>query len=491
MTPLQKRLEELKAALNFDVNQGSDVLNSNTKLDNNEYFNSVSDAILPKVPVAEPLPTPQPKSTHQPKSTPQPVPELKKVNPLYTPEEIDAVAKPAPEEEAAAKSEAKLQKMLDEYRVAQGLETNQRRNIGMLTGSNQIAQAIASGYGGKIGDGSTQTDALTKAASDPTENLLKRFKLERENDPNMSRNQMQITQQLDENGNSVDVLVNKLTKEKTVIGRHAYSPYSFMHPETGVPTIIPRQVNGGGGSGTKVGTSNTNTKSSGMSQPKGTTHTPSTQVKEYKISDIQGKPLVYKETVQPIINKFETDMKENRDLATSITNMNHKVGVGSINDSVMLDSGLLGGIQTQAAKMAGQKGTLTDKDLEKFGGAGGLAAWANRFLTGSIGKMTDEDIKFFREFSRIMSEAAAEDIKNMSQMSANRMRQGVEKYLPGFTNENAMKWLSADRVSPVVQGPPANEVIKIRHKASGEVQSVKKDAAAKYLNNTKEFEQVQ
>lgn len=55
-------------------------------------------------------------------------------------------------------------KLLEEY-------NNKNSNLGMLQGSNQIAQAIASGYGGKIGDGSDSVKMLQGMNKEPLKQL--------------------------------------------------------------------------------------------------------------------------------------------------------------------------------------------------------------------------------------------------------------------------------------------------------------------------------
>lgn len=94
----------------------------------------------------------------------------------------ESIATPTPSDipSAQALQQAKYEKMLADIKAAQEIESSKRTNIDMLRGGNQIAQAMASGYGGKIGDGSAQADALTKSASEPTENLLKQYKMQKD-----------------------------------------------------------------------------------------------------------------------------------------------------------------------------------------------------------------------------------------------------------------------------------------------------------------------
>lgn len=69
------------------------------------------------------------------------------------------VAPPAPETKLS-----KYQNLLNNY-------NSNNRNLGMLQGGDQIAQAIASGYGGKIGDGSEAVKSLQTMNRNPLDQL--------------------------------------------------------------------------------------------------------------------------------------------------------------------------------------------------------------------------------------------------------------------------------------------------------------------------------
>lgn len=158
-------------------------------------------------------------------------------------------------------------------------------------------------------------------------------------------------------------------------------------------------------------------------------------------------PNLYKE-FKKTQDEFTKDMKENREAVTAVTNLNQKLAPGK----VKIDSGMLGGIQTQAAKLAGQKGVLTDQDLVKFAGAGGVPAGMSRFFSGNFeGEMTAEDIKFFREFSKNMAKAVADDITNRSKVYSGQILNEAKDYLPGLSEQDVSKWLQVDQVAPAVQ----------------------------------------
>lgn len=394
---------------------------------------------------------------------------------------VDAMTSPTPtpapvDPNAAANAQAaKYEKMLADIKAAQDEQMAQHTAIDMGRGANKIAEAIASGYGAKIGDASDISNALSKTADIPVENLLKQYKMQQQLQG--QKNPWQLRTLTDADGKIRQYRINTLTGETAPVGEAGFALGGHFDKETG-QYVTDKKTDINSPSIVKT-----------VAQPEVAPQ------KEYAISDIQGKPEVYKETVLPKLAEFKKDMQDSRDVATAVTNLNAKVGVGANLDQI-ISSGNLGSVQTQAAKMAGQKGVLTDQDLVKFAGEGGVAAWINRFVSGAFGEMSEDDVKFFRKFSKIMSQSLANDIQNKSQFQADQIRKGVEKYLPGFTNENALKWLSADKVAPVVQGggvggDPTEQTVTIRHKATGETQKVKQSAAKKYLDKPDEFEQVQ
>lgn len=154
-----------------------------------------------------------------------------------------------------------------------------------------------------------------------------------------------------------------------------------------------------------------------------------------------------------IRDQFNKDMQDSREVATSVTNLASKLKDGD-NTGLMsnVDSGMLGGIQTQAAKMAGQKGVLTDQDLVKFAGAGGVKAKLERIASGTIfGQMTNADVKFFNRFAELMGKSLEKDILNRSELYVDQARQIVDTTQPGVTPENVAKMLGVHKVAPAVQ----------------------------------------
>lgn len=173
-----------------------------------------------------------------------------------------------------------------------------------------------------------------------------------------------------------------------------------------------------------------------------------------------------------IKNRMMNDMKEPRDIASSVTNLSSKLNIGKNNINEKIDSGNLGGIQTQAAKMAGQKGVLTDQDLVKFAGAGGVLANINRIIDGTFfGEMSEADIKFFKRFADLMSGSLEKDIENRAQVYVSEAQQRADAIFPGIDEKNIKNWLGVDKIAPVVQKkqptqnkPKAGSVVTVKGK---------------------------
>lgn len=384
------------------------------------------------------------------------------------------VAAPISSEVAAQQSVAPqandhLERYLQKLKELQVARDGNMTTIGLGEASSKVAQGMARLNGGVIDDNASAYKPIRENAGQEVKDYESLMKSYRTMLGGNQKNPWQMRTLTDpETGIVHQYRINTITGEKAEVGQAGMAVKGHFDKETG------KYVQTSG------------------SDPSALYNAPQAapEKKEYALAELSKiAPQVFKDKVAPIKKEFNDSMKEPREVATSITNLNAKVGTG-MNMQQIIDSGNLGSVQTQAAKMAGQKGVLTDQDLVKFAGAGGVKAWIDRFTAGKMGEMSDADVMFFRKFSKLMSSALNDDINNRSMFYADQIRQSVEGQLPNFTLENGRKWLSTDMVAPIVQGTSPNGAIKFKHKASGEVQSVKKDSAAKYLNNP-EFEKVE
>jgi hypothetical protein len=326
-------------------------------------------------------------------------------------------------------------------------------NAGMLLGGSQIAQAIAAGYGGKIGANEEGVGLIQKMGTQKVQDIKDAQKLESDRlklllKASQPNNQMEwiATDRVLPNGHPVKF--NRRTGQYAdgITGDPVAS-------DVATPRDIARRdlltgqyglMTGGG----MVIKPTDYSAVSGKPSPK---------------SEERRKPIEYGEFMRAAPEQAKVmeknreqllkDMQESREVATSITNLESKLSKGIDASSLYkdVDSGLLGGIQTQAAKMAGQKGVLTDQDLVKFAGAGGVPAAINRLFMNAQGKMTDADIKFFKRFTKLMSKSLDQDIKNRSEFFVDTGLQTAQGIMPGVQREDVSRWLGVDKIAPKVQ----------------------------------------
>lgn len=376
-------------------------------------------------------------------------------------------------------------------------EKNNNLNYGLA--GNQIAQAIASGYGGKVGDGSEAIKMMQDQNNQEIKSYHERVK-DRMDVPDSDVAKFyryKLAKQMKDADPKADISMldgmsanemeqyAKLTS-KAGGGRGDLFFTQVMNPKTGKPEVVAVDRKSGDivkSIGDKIfqdrivkdPVTGQNMKYNQLNGAPETMLAPSQQGMapiinannsgEAKPSEETKKIVEEQKSSPTILNKvnpelykkfndqqkeFLSTVKENRDVATSATTLASKLKSG---DNGEIDSGLLGGIQTQAAKMAGQKGVLTDQDLVKFAGAGGVAAKIDRIIDGSLfGQMSDDDIKFFKKFSEKMQASNAEDIKNRAQIMIKNVHNEAKDYIPGLKEENVAKWLNVDSAAPASQG---------------------------------------
>lgn len=397
--------------------------------------------------------------------------------------------------------------LLEQYKKLTENKQKTNSNLDMLMGGNQIAQAIASGYGGKIGDGSEAVNQLKKSSEAPVADLLGQGKaVDTQSDiemadpasdiskfareraianatkmglaaedlkrlENMSAKQLEklglfkadaaanqasklglyyTTIRDDKTGQDRVVGINRQTGEiVNDIGGKTYADKIIENKQTGQTEVYKQ----GAGVNT-LDKSNTQTPEEAAKKQEETKTEYSSPTALNKVN-----PKLYKK-FNDLQSDFSKDMKDSREVATSVTNLAAKLQPGQ---SMKIDSGLLGGIQTQAAKMAGQKGVLTDQDLVKFAGAGGVSAAIDRFFSGNFdGEMSEQDVNFFKAFAKKMESSLAEDINNRSKLYSGQILNESKDYLPGLTEQDVNQWLNVQQVAPVVQQKAASGKVTIQ-----------------------------
>ena len=395
-----------------------------------------------------------------------------------------------PEQEIAS-PQTQAPAQMSRYKDLLEKYNNQNRNLALLQGANQIAKGLAAGAGGKIDDGSEAVKMLQGMNQDPLKQIqsedaasmadansdiskfyrqqayagLKKLYPDRNYEgrlDQMSASQLAklpgmtnlfktqnpaspwiATDRVDESGNPIRF--NRQT------GEYSRADGSPIQPGTATFRDIMRkdELTGNYALGNAQGMKVLPTRYGNATIQPQASQAEGQKPKEYSYAELKNVSPKEVREFDDVKQKMIADMKDSRDVASATTNLAHKLTPGANGE---IDSGLLGGIQTQAAKMAGQKGVLTDQDLVKFAGAGGVQAKLNRIIDGSIfGEMTDEDIKFFNRFAELMNQSLEEDIRNRAQIFVGQGQQLLERVAPGITENNVSKLLGVDKVAPAVQ----------------------------------------
>lgn len=421
---------------------------------------------------------------------------FQRLNELVPPQQEQIAAAPQIEEAPVNPQVSNYENILKQL---QDKRKDNNLTVNMARAGNQIAQALASGYGAKIGDGSENLNAIERSNNqevsdyheqiknqmdDPNSAISKYYRLQtlktlKEQDPkadlsqfdSMSANQLKdimtnkaksgrgdlffTTRFNDKTGKSEIVGVNRQTGQvQTSLGERSFGDKIIKDTETGKNQVYSQ---------------NTGVKGLGEDTPEILKTQPVDEAEMKKQEEVLNTPTSLKKVNPDLYKKFSaqqkafmTDIKDNREVATSATTLSKKLKPGADNK---IDSGLLGGIQTQAAKMTGQKGVLTDQDLVKFAGAGGVDATIARMIDGSFfGQMSDADTKFFKRFAEKMQESNAEDIKNRSQLFVKNIHNEAKDYLPGLKEENISKWLNVDEAAPASK--PEQSIVKKQYSPS-------------------------
>ena len=405
--------------------------------------------------------------------------------------------------------------ILSDFQRLKNAQSQRQSDMGsamMFAGGNKIAQGLARGYGAEIGDNSEGVKMLQDQANLPVSDIEAQMKLGGTdmNDPasdisKFTRQQAyallkKMDPKTDYAGRLEEMSAMQLSKlpgMKNAMGSSSGpewvatdrvtkdgSPIKF-NKRTGTyangltgealeagayaarDILRKDQLTGNYGIGTAQGMTVLPTNYGGM-KPVAAKENPETgKVEDVKYGDFAKQAPKQAEEFRKMQIEFNKDMKDSREIATSTTNLSHKLTPGPNGE---IDSGLLGGIQTQAAKMAGQKGVLTDQDLVKFAGAGGVAAKLERIKDGSLfGDMSDSDVKFFKRFAELMNHSLESDIQNRSQLYKHQAKQLVETTVPGITDENIANWLGVDKVAPAVQDHTATSGEVKRKTADGKI----------------------
>lgn len=398
-----------------------------------------------------------------------------------------------------------------QYKNAQNKARDNNQNLGILGGFNKIAQGLATGYGAKIDANETGMKQLQDMNNQPVEDLAARIKMggDEMNDPKsdiskfMREQAYAVLKKLNpekDYSNKLDSMsaeqLQKLPGLKNLLGsagiKKAVGFGQFIDAKTNHPLYMDQADNKVydsitgqiAGPDTQIvrpiayedprfGNRGYMTQSGMLTPGSGDIATTAEKPDVTQAQIAKAAPKISDE-LQKKQKDFINDMKDARETATSVTNLSSKLASGNTKG---IDSGMLGSIQTQAAKMAGQKGVLTDQDLEKFGGAGGWVAAAKRATANAAeGKMTQQDIDYFKRFNELMGHSLATDIENRTQIHTRQTQGLLSSIAPGITEANVNKLLGADVVAPIVQDKSKSTSNMVRIKTpSGKLMDIPKD----------------
>lgn len=434
----------------------------------------------------------------------------------------------SPEEVTPSSLSTKAQTLSDYQRLmeAQAQRRKDMAKVGLLDAGNTIAQGFARGRGAEVGNDEAGLKALREQANLPVTDIQEQMKLGGTdmNDPHSDISKFtraqayallkKIAPEEDYSGkldNMSAAQLAKLPGMKNVLGQQGRADWvatdrvnaqghpikfnkmtgTYVDGVTGL-TVDPNdtlvrdiarkdELTGQYGyvsrnGGMQVMPTNYN---AAQVKPKATVNDEgeTVQAEEPKYSDFAKAAPKQADEFRKMQKEFNQDMKDSRDVATAVTNLASKLKPGP---NGKIDSGVLGSIQTQAAKMAGQKGVLTDQDLVKFAGAGGVGPKIERIIDGTFfGEMSDSDVKFFKRFGELMAKSLDTDIQNRAQLYKHQARQLVETTVPGVSDDTIGEWLGVDKVAPIAH-KTESDTVQIQG-PSGQVVTMKKDAAEKYL----------
>lgn len=247
---------------------------------------------------------------------------------------------------------------------------------------------------------------------------------------------------LSENG--LPVMKNDITGEMYEVG-NTNTPYKGP-----LKALYPKVINDLYGNPTLVDTIQ-KTPIPVFGGAKGQASTPNQEV---KLKNIWESGEDYRKSFDTMKKDSFEDLKTVRDTAAASLTLDSKLSDNNPNTpEIDVDSGTLGTIQAQSAIMSGQKGALSDADLNKFAGAGGAEAKLKRIaLTGITGEMTQDDIKFFKRLNELFKGSAAKILDDRSQYHIESAKALLQAKFPNISDDNVKSLLGLKSISKVIQG---------------------------------------
>lgn len=451
-------------------------------------------------------------------------------------------------------SQVKPNEILDMYRKLKGAQAQQlddTKSANLLLAGNQLANAFSHSRGGNIGDGIEAVNALkqqaglpvqqiekgidtatsaAKAASqmeglrqeqqlaDPASKIsgiyrIQAYNMLKKQDPSfINEGQLdgvsaQDLQGLMKNGllkaavtgklkfhpvqqpdGSIKLMgINDVTGEAQSYGTAGYANQFLTDPKTGQKMVVsrsdPNMLQGQQliGSGP---TSPVASKAAGQD-----TGTAITQ------ADINNQaPKIYDKEFKDITDSYNKDkiIQKNREAVNATNNLLTKINAAEPGKPIPVDSGIKEALAAQLGTLSIGGGRVPEGIIKEFGGAGGIKAKIERYLSEKgAGVMTPEDVQFFKDFGLKFYQASQQTANDMAKTYIDRVKQ-----LPGFEGKiddvNALKLLGGQNM---VNSSLANQVIAKDKATAGKtstpgveiLKDPKSGRPAKFDSKTKKF----
>lgn len=375
----------------------------------------------------------------------------------------------------------KTQTLLDQYKELLNRKSSTNKVLDAMSGTNKIAQAIASGYGARIDDGSDIISNLKRSNQQDVEDFLSQGKavdLQSQvemSDPNSDiskfarERSVALASKIGMSENTIKSLEDMSAAQLQKLGLFSSSGVGAMikpaqqtdyETKDGQPLAfdpvsknyinIMTQQPYFGETRRKI-TSNFVDPNTGKiyktdSSGKIITELGAGLDNSYKQQKTaEGTPVSYmtRKDLTPNDKKLLDDTREK--LSSNVQYKNAQEAVdGAENALALLDMGKTNGqdlvraVQVMLAKSSGQVGVLTEQDVQGFGGRDDLLSRLNRTIKlATSGKLPEGDRKFLKDFATTMKSAG---VKNISQVS-NQFSKQLSDDL-GVSSDNAKNLLN-------------------------------------------------
>lgn len=367
---------------------------------------------------------------------------------------------------------AKYEKMLADIKAAQDTQMQQRSMIDMGRGANKIAEAIASGYGAKIGDNSAQSDALTKTADEPVENLLKQYKLQKEASAGR------------QSPYGFGAFTNKAGEPLVMLpdgtAWNVVQKREHKVEEGVIPRAVDKTIKNSDGTYdvVKPGIDTSETlkaKSLGTSlSGLDTSSIPKSPYEAYS-----RLPERYKNNLDKDVDQFQQEVKDALRIKSELVN------AGPILEQAKTNPAAGKAVGALIAQIF-QGGRLTDSDVDLYVGRLGAGNWLQDTYSKLVeGVQTPEMLDQVKEYIDLYSNNLEKTLPQRAKLKAQTMAGSFDPKL-NIPSEMIQERYYSSKNSE----NSGDQTIMIRHKATGETQKVKQSSAKKYLDRPEEFEQV-